>query len=90
MEQPTLTAITISASILCWLANLLLAAALWNFKREVNRIDEISDEVDSVKNNYLSRFEEVKNMFLEQMGPLKQDVAVMKARLEFMSREKNL
>jgi hypothetical protein len=85
--RQTLTVITISASVLCWLANLLLAAALWNFKREVKRIDDISGEVDSVKHNYLSRFDELKNTVLEQMGPIKEDVAVMKARLEFMSRE---
>ena len=87
MEQAALTAVTIAASILCWLVNLLLAAALWNFKREIKRIDEIDSEVDSVKRNYLSRFDDLKSTMLEQIIPIKEDVASVKARLEFMSKE---
>jgi len=89
MEQATLTAITISASILCWLVNLLLAAAVWNFKREVKRIDEIDRGVESVKSNYLARFDDLKSSMLEQIIPIKQDLAVVKARLEFMNEKNN-
>jgi hypothetical protein len=88
MEQATMTAVTIAASILCWLVNLLLAAAVWNFKREVKKIDEIDSEVDSVKHNYLSRFDDLKSSMLEQIIPIKEDLAVVKARLEYMSEYK--
>ena len=87
MEHQTTTVVTISASILCWLINVLLATALWNFRREVKRIDDINKEVETVKMNYLSRFDELKSTMLEQLGPVKQDIAVIKARMEFMSRE---
>jgi len=89
MEQATLTAVTIAASILCWVVNLLLAAAVWNFKREVKRIDEINNEVYSVKGNYLSRFDDLKSAMLEQIIPIKQDLAVVKARLEFKNEINN-
>lgn len=86
MEQAALTAVTIAASILCWLVNLLLAAAVWNFKREIKRIDDINNDVESVQRNYLSRFDDLKSAMLEQIIPIKQDIAVVKAKLEFMSK----
>lgn len=61
---------------------------IWTFKNQIKRIDLAEAETKNIKYNYLSRFDELKdimnfhnNVLQQELGAVKTDIALIKQKL---------
>lgn len=88
MNEDIIQFAALTLAVMGVLITLSSGILVWNFKNQIKRLDNVENENNEIKNNYLNRFDEIKtimgkhnNIMQAELSSLKIDIALIKQKI---------